>query len=67
MSYFFYFYKYFAKDLRDFMQNVLFHFITEKVLYMRNTINKQTNHAAQAHNKNRVPFQYAQYEKSYNK
>ncbi len=49
------------------MQNVLFHFITEKVLYIRNTINKQTNHTTQTHNKNRVPFQYAQYEKSYNK
>lgn len=57
MSYFFYFYKYFAKYLRDFMQNVLFHFITEKVLYVKNAINKQISHATQTHNKNRIPFQ----------
>ena len=46
------------------MQNVLFRFIAEKVLYKKNTINKQTSHATQTHNKNRIPFQYAQYEKS---
>ena len=39
------------------MQNVLFHFITEKVLYVKNAINKQISHATQTHNKNRIPFQ----------